>query len=438
MPILNNTLVTLRQGLMNYIKNDIVWFNGTTSASAAASAKTLADSVGLLRFADDTFNTHWSLLTSGSNSTNTVKVSDFTQSTGVATLLSAYTAAIAASVSYEFLPFDPADIRLALNRALREAYHKLFKSIVNEDLITGNALPNSDFEDWAAAANPNHWGLSVATAAKNTSTYKYGRASAAITGGVSAGYMSCGAFTGISPSWLPLMDLRGFSIDFEAWLKTDTASHARLQITDSGGSTYSSYHTGGDLWELLKVTRTITSGATNIGFIITANVNTKVTYVDRARAMNGPVSEYVLPSEFGQGNVKKVFIQHASAELNGDERPCDDTGWPSQPDEWSKPRIRYDERLGIYLVCFDNKPPAGFKMRLEGIEPQGSLSADADTVSLSDTHLDLLYPYAAFVLFSQMGNQEKATYYKARYDDLKLRLGMPSQSATAIFPWGHW
>ena len=436
MAILSNTLANLRQGLMEYLG---AWISGVTSASAAASAGVVTDSVTLTQYQDNFFNTDWLLLTSGTNSTKMQRVSAFSQSAGAMSILSNFSAAIAASVSYELLHYHPTLlIRWALNKALQQVYDKTYRSILNEDLITGNALPNSDFEDWAVATAPNHWALSVATAAKNTSIFRNGRASAAITGGVSAGYMGCEAFTGSSPFWSPLMDLRGFAIDFEVWVKTDTASHARLQIVDSEGTTSSSYHTGGNLWELLKVTRTISSDVTSLAFRITANVDTKVTYADRARAMNGPVSELVLPSELVQADVKKLYIQITSGVLNTNERPCDDMGWVAQPREYPKQRIRYDDRLGVWLLGFDEKPSAGYKMRIEAIEPQTKLTLDTDTVALSETHLNLLYPYAASVLWTALGQAAKAEEHLMKYKRIADRVSMPNIPCSATFPWGRW
>lgn len=432
MVILTNTLVTLRQGLMDYLNKER-WVSGTTSASAAASAKQLADSVGLLRFANDYWNTGWALLTSGSNSTNAQKVSDFAQSTGIVSLLSAFSAAIAASVSYELLPYRPASITWAINKALQEIYPKLPRSILNEDLITSNALPNGDFEDWSLSTVPNHWANSTVTSAKEANTKLYNKYSLKVTGGASAGnvYIS-------QTEWPPLLDLAGFSIDFTAKVFANDASHARLGIFDDDGTTWSDYHTGGGTWELLKATRTIKSGTKTVGFRCTGNVDTKVAWYDRAIALNGKISEYVLPGEFIQGDVKKVFIQHDSAELSTNELPAHDQGWVSQPIEWPKPRIRYDDRLGVWLMSFNEKPSGGYKIRLEGIEPQTKLTLDTDTVALSETHLNLLYPYAVFVLLSAMGQEREAAVHLSKYNLLKEQIALSSAPCSAIFPWGRW
>jgi hypothetical protein len=47
----------------------------------------------------------------------------------------------------------------------------------------------------------------------------------------------------------------GRTTTFGFWAKTSTASKARIGITDSAGTEYSSYHTGGGAWEWLEVSR---------------------------------------------------------------------------------------------------------------------------------------------------------------------------------------
>lgn len=54
----------------------------------------------------------------------------------------------------------------------------------------------------------------------------------------------------------------GRTVTFGCWLKTSKASHARFRLSDSAGTSWSSYHTGGGAWEWIEVTRTIDSSAT--------------------------------------------------------------------------------------------------------------------------------------------------------------------------------
>jgi len=92
---------------------------------------------------------------------------------------------------------------------------------------------------------------------------------------------------------------RGRTVAFGAWVKTSTASHARIRIDDSTGGTYSSYHTGSGSWEWLEVTRQI--AATTTQFFIRI-------YADASPSVDGSTIIYisqpmlVFSSIIGEGN----------------------------------------------------------------------------------------------------------------------------------------
>lgn len=56
---------------------------------------------------------------------------------------------------------------------------------------------------------------------------------------------------------------RGRTVTFGAWVLTNDASHARLNIYDSVAYSSSGWHTGGGTWEWLEVTRTINAATTH-------------------------------------------------------------------------------------------------------------------------------------------------------------------------------
>ena len=67
---------------------------------------------------------------------------------------------------------------------------------------------------------------------------------------------------------LPLIKkFAGRTITLSCWVKTATASHVRVRISD-GSDYYSSFHTGGDTWELLSVTTTMSTAATAAEFVV--------------------------------------------------------------------------------------------------------------------------------------------------------------------------
>jgi hypothetical protein len=90
----------------------------------------------------------------------------------------------------------------------------------------------------------------------------------------------------------------GRTVTMGVWAKTDTASHARIQLQDAGGTngvnTYSDYHTGGNSWEWLEVTKTFNSDAAERYIYLRAEVDTKTIYYSQ------PI--LVFGSSIGEGN----------------------------------------------------------------------------------------------------------------------------------------
>lgn len=445
MATLSNTLALARQGFLEYLGE---FHSSTTSAAGNVGGTTFPDSTNLVDKADDYFNLWWALITASTTSTivgEVRRISDFTQSTGTVTVIAAYAAQVPISSTYELLMYHPTTmIRWALNKALQEVYKSLPKSILNEDLITGNALPNSNFRTWTVSTTPDHWVATTITAAKETSVVKYGTASAKLT--ASAGYIGCEAMTGAATIWLPLLDLAGKTIDFEAWAKTATASHIRLAIVDDDGTTYSTashsatsgYNTGGNTWELMKATRQIKAATKTIAFRVYGDVGSTTAYIDNARAIGGDVSEIPLPTEIITNDIEKVYIQNLSGELTSPERPCDDLGWVNQPTEWTDWKVRYDNRLGLWLLSFTEKPLPGYKIRIQAKEYAAKLSSDTDTVPFDEVQLNLLYPYAAYRMFKALGDTPKANDHLAEYERLRPSLAMTREVPVQNFSREKW
>lgn len=90
----------------------------SATTTSLGTGGTLIDTTTLTH-ADDYWAESTVLLTSGTNSGQTRRVSAFAASTSTATLYASVTAAIASGVSYEmYRRFNPTDIKTALNRAI--------------------------------------------------------------------------------------------------------------------------------------------------------------------------------------------------------------------------------------------------------------------------------------------------------------------------------
>ncbi len=402
MATLSSTAKTLRQGFMDYIHES---YRGTTTGAGAGTFLTFIDSA-LNIYSTDKFATWWALITAGTYINQFKRVASFTKATGTVTVESAYGGQILGSITYELLRYHPInEILVALNQALKSSFPSLRVSRINEDLITGNILPNSSFETWTVAGYPDQWATTTVSAAKEATLKLYGAYSMAITGAATAGYVACTQAT-----WPALLDLSGQGMKFEAWVKTDTANHARLQIVDDDGTSSSSYHTGGNTWELLQVTRTIKTSTKTIAFRCCGDVNTKVAYYDFSRAIGPLVYSYVLPLDFSYALPTEIYVVQSNRSLSGFERACDDQGqtWPTvRVDNW---KVEYDGRLGLWLLRLASPLTEGYKIRLVGGEHFTDLSVDTDTVSIGGPHALLLYAKAAERLFTTLGFGAKGDF----------------------------
>ena len=107
------------------------------------------------------------------------------------------------------------------------------------------------------------------------------------------------------------------NVTLGAWVKTDTASHARLRIYNGDTSTYSSYHTGGNAWEWLELTATMDASPDSVMLAVHLATDTKTAYISQPTACWG--------SAIGEG---------------GYSRPSGEIVW-------------FERTLGINLTDFD-------------------------------------------------------------------------------------
>ncbi len=444
MAVLSTALSTMRQGFCEYLGE---WFAGTTTADGNAGGTTFIDTTDLVNYANDKFNSYWALITSGSYATQVRRISDFVQASGQPTVQSAYGGKILSGKTYELCRYHPTnEIRWALNRAIQESFPDLKMSLINEDLITGNALPNGSFEDFIASTTlPDYWALvgAAATSAKEVSSIRYGKSSVALTRAGTDCYLHCS-----DTQWRSLLDLGGDSVWFECWVWASVASRARIGVSVNGATpTYSSYHTGGSTWELLRANPSITASPNSISFRLNVDTGNTTAYFDGARVLSTDVSTYVMPGAFLNKPPREVWLQNYG-KTSGDESPCDDFGetYPFTPLSGWWPE--YDNDRTVWLLRLQTRPTTGYRLRLVGDEYPAELSADTDTVPLEQPHLNLLYRKAAELLYERLANQlpadnpgrneylSKMQVEAGKYAALRPRVAMSGHVAYANY--GNW
>lgn len=437
MALLSSTLVTMRQGLLDYLG---FTYRGTTTADGGTAGATFIDTTNLKDYSNNKFQNWWALITSGTYSGQVRRVSSSTQSTGTITPVVAFGGVIVSGVTYELTPYHPTnDLRWALNKAGREC-PEVHISLVNEDLVTGNILPNGSFEDFIASASvPDFWALVGDSSAKNTSVRRYGKAAVSVTRSGADSYIHCS-----DTQWRPLLDLGGYTPYFEAWVYCATASVARLGISVDGGTpTYSSYHTGSSKWELLRVSKVITDSPKSLSFRCYVDTSNAIGYFDYARILSDNITAYVIPGVFQSKPPTQVWVQKEGT-AHGDESSCDDLGEVLAYEEWPWVRFEYDDDNGLWLMRITRRPDTGLKIRLVGVKPPDEVTNDTDTVSLDLPELDLLYSWAAWRLHRHLSQQtsspaEYLTKAAVNWEDyVRLRNHLGQPKPPPMLDYGRW
>lgn len=151
-----------------------------------------------------------------------------------------------------------------------------------------NLLSNGDFESWSngTSSAPDGWtagGAGVAVARNDGAAYiKLGTYSL----GMGRNGTNCSTYQNIETS-KGIAYWKGRTVTFSCWVKCATADRARLALDDGPSETDSSYHTGGDTWQLLTLTHTVDSSATQIRLYCQINTADADAYFDGAICVEG-------------------------------------------------------------------------------------------------------------------------------------------------------
>lgn len=289
-----------------------------------------------------------------------------------------------------------ADRQDAILRSIGELYPHLYKSIDDRSLISGNALPNSHFEDDTSGL-PTHYAASNLTSQTATTTaglYRGQRGSQSIKLVASAGN---GYLYITSNDWPQLLDLRDTTVSFKCWMYPEVADDVTLVIytitADGTEQTLTSTTTTyADKWTLVELEdQEINDDITEIQFRFKITTNAKYVYIDDARVTGKTIYDYRLPDTIG--DISKVYLQ---ASGNSDDI-CDDISLS----------VRYnllfgwdiiDDGLYKYLhipYTISSKR----RIKLEGTQPYEVLSSSSDTIATDDVgEVSLIVAYAAYLL----------------------------------------
>ena len=391
---MSNTLLTIRKRL-----REAMWDGFREVLTTAIAASALIVSTNLNKWdgaLDDYFNDWFVYIEDFTNAGTSRVLSDYATSGGSCTALGGNFSSDSADLAtVMFTRIDPGIYLQAIQSGIRSADDKLFVSLDDLTLITGNILPNSHFEDQATSGTPDLYTLSNVTGTKTTTVGFYrgprGTTSIKLTdSGSGGGYMYIN-----SKTWPALLMLQGKTVSFytDAYPATDDDAEIEIYTVSNDGSTTQTLTSDtsnvASQWTQLKLEdQTIDDDLSYIEFRWKVTTISDSIYFDNAYVNGLLIHEYLLPTNFRDGRLSDVHIQTS--------------GVHSDPN--NDPQMLGEERIFGYRVVDDGTyaylrlPEAyasNYTIRLEGQKSLESLSSDSDTLSVDDPKLDLILAYAA-------------------------------------------
>ena len=299
---------TMRQDILR----PLGLITGSTTTNISSGNVNVLDTKLTKRFpVDDYFNNRWYVhLTSGTNSGDIRRVTDYAQSTGTITGGGAnWGDNESGSINFELSSFHPQDVQDAYNEAREIVFPDIAMVRDIETVVTGlnqhtytlpssirrvdrvyrgnrrnansgnNLLLNAGFEDWDAdqltPGSQNNWTLAGSGATFNKEAQTNNPENYLVLHGNNSGRLAVAStnttlvqtFTPASSSYTTL-PTEGQEVNLSAWVYCNTADKVKLYIENTVGS----FH-GGTGWELMKASATLDHDATTavVGVHVTAS-----------------------------------------------------------------------------------------------------------------------------------------------------------------------
>jgi hypothetical protein len=289
----------------------------------------------------------------------------------------------------------------AINQAIRQIYPALYQSVDNRTLTTGSILPDGHFEEWTDATTPVYYTKTLGTFAQTT-TGGYYRGS---IGSNSLKYTSGGAldyFYINSDTYPQFLDLMGRDVTFKCWAYPEVSADTYIAIytlkADLTAQTLTSTTVcplGG--WTLIELeNQSLNDDLVKIEFRFIVATSAKYAYFDDARVMGKPVREYLLPSEFNNGDIDRVFIQSSGYA----DDICDDL----LAHDWQEDFNHGVLNDGTYnYLQLDTGYTNSRRIRVLGRKPFDTLSSDTSTIAIDgEKQVQMLLAFAAYQLYEAL------------------------------------
>lgn len=379
------TRQALRAALLEIAHGD--HFSLTTSEAGLADGTTVVDT-DLEGFSDDPsfFENWWCLITSGNASGEAKQITDYNGS-NLLTVVPAFTAQIADSVTFELMPWRPDMIHASINTAGRRLSPYIYLPIVDETLVADQLGSNLDFEGDFATGVPDGWSeddSGTQTTAQETTRVHQGGSSVSLA--VSSGSADRSIYQDLT---INIADLVGKTLTFGGLMWSTTADSGWLQIDfGDGGTTNSTKHAGDEDWQVEEVKATVPSDASRIRIRCYALASgTPTVYFDSLFCYAYPITRYALPTSF-IGSPDTIEIANSRLDPNRNYELV--TNWTIEKDGETE------------YIRFGFHPPSGQRMRLKGRGALTLPTSDSASMEVEDHRIDLIIELAASELFRRL------------------------------------
>lgn len=418
---MTTTLLSL-EGLFSEQIGDWLEFDTSTNITTGSTARVIATTLqNVDGGADDYFLDFWTYITEGNNSGKLRKVKNYETSVGRLDLYGVALASESSAVTVRLHRFDRRNKVKALNRAIEQLYPSLHRRIDNLILVTGNILP--DFKWWTSTALMKMYAKSGATGTLlRTTTGGLYRSEVPPSAKWTAGAAS-DTFEISSDTYPRLLDLMGKTVTFKCWAYPEVANDAfiRIYTLNAAGTAQTLSSTTAcpaGAWTLLKLEdQTLSDDLVKVAVRFGVTTNGQYAYFDDPILTGRDITDYFLPYQFQKGtaygyqtdgNLMEVRMQTSGY--------SDDIAYDLHPRDWSEPlswRI-IDDGTYRYLKL-DDVLTSWYRLRLIGVQPLETLTADTDTISLDGARLNLIIAQAAYNLY-QMERGSVSSQDKGRYE----------------------
>tara|TARA_R100000315_G_scaffold44886_1_gene20152 strand:- start:2343 stop:3626 length:1284 start_codon:yes stop_codon:yes gene_type:complete len=356
------TRATLRQRLSEEIGD----YQSLTTTSAGNSAGTSVVDTGLRNLPggdrDSAFDSWYILVTSGANTGESRRIKDYIANTTTLVVQESFSGgAVDSLVTYELHRYDPSQKHQAINRAIEELYPFLYLPIRDETIVVDDRLTNSDFETFSGGFT-NWTEVGSPTVTADTTYVMHGSQSAKVVGDSSA----VGQLT--QAPTININELSNKSVTFKCWVWCAAADTARIRLDWDGSDIENSdYHKGQNEWELLDITASVPTSATQVKAIIEVAAS-GTAYFDAAWLLAGPIQRYTIPTSIVTGP-HYLTEQGEEAKPNGEYYPI---------------------RGG---------PTPGRRLRFEGMNVLSRPASDIATTEVGTPQVNIITAYAAMYFF---------------------------------------